>query len=156
MVNPDTKFRAAEVAQILNLTSGRVAKLGNVVRPVTVPMGSGHRAEYRFRDIVEVAMANEMATFGVPSRRTAQYLDQFSRSRAQVDWFAPENDRVWAILGSGQDWAIGMSLDAMWLLLGGGIKQWSAIVIDIGRIKLAIQQGIERLNEETKKGALTK
>jgi hypothetical protein len=143
IMNLDIAFHAADVAPILSLSSAQVAKLGAMVRPTSITMGSGHRARYGFRHIVEIAIARELAGLGVPTRQIAQWIQRLSGSRAQIDWLSLEQAETWMVLSPNGAWAIGMSLMGAWRLLGQHGPYMSSIMIDVGQIKRLIAEKIQ-------------
>lgn len=126
-----------------------IAKMGQIITPHREANGRGYRAAYSFRNMVEMRIVEELSFYGIPQKKIQRYIQNFGKE-TKIDWLVDLQTNIWLAIDGWGHWAIGNDLeDVMDILsLGGRDKTLSSVVVDVGKIKQDIRNGLERIVEE--------
>ena len=127
-------YFAHEAAKILNVSPEHVARLGQIIEPDYPAGGKGFRAQYSFRNLVEMRIAEEMAAFSIPRKRINLYLREINHSLLR--WLEVDGNDGWLIIGK-ENWSVVTSFEA---LSPNQLNEFYLFSINLIRIKNNIRQ----------------
>ena len=139
------QYLARDVAAILEKPAAYVAQVGQVIQPHQPAHGRGYRAEYSFKNIVEIALYDTLNKFGVPRKFIKEHLINLGKSRYR--WLEHDGKDGWVLLDSEWRWSAGHTPNHTIVNLDQSSPVTAAIVVDLGRIKNTIRQ---KLNMEVR------
>lgn len=140
--NHANRFQASQAAQIMGRESITVARLGQVIAPERPAYGKGHRAGYSFRNLVEMRLAEELARFGVPQKRTQHYIESLRRSWGK--WLEEDGSAGWVVLDD-QEWGAGSTVDMALQTLERSRPVGAFLAVDLRKIKESLRANMENI-----------
>ena len=146
MLNPDSKYKAAEAAKLIERTSVDVARLGQIVTPEIPANGKGYRAFYSFRNLVEMRLAEELGKFGIPQKRIERMIEELRKTKCR--WLDLDGRDGVVILDRNWKFAAGDTIDLALRSISVNIPVTSAMIVDLGIIKRAIRRNMEQNEAE--------
>ena len=130
-------FTAAQIASVMDCPVQRVAHMGQIVIPDGPANGSGHRAQYSFRNILEMAITERLMNFGVPRKRIQRYLEALRK--AHNHWLEIDGpDEGFILMSSDWRWGAGTTIEGAVGVLARFLPVDGFIAIDIGFIKKSL------------------
>ena len=135
------EFSAAHIAVVLECPVQHIAHMGQIVLPDGPANGSGHRAQYSFRNILEMMITERLRSFGVPQKRIQRYLAALRKAHNR--WLEIDGpDEGWIVLDRVSRWAAGSTLAGAVEVLALTTPADALIAVDLGRLKQALRHKI--------------
>lgn len=130
------EFSASAIASVMECPAQHIAHMGQIIMPDGPANGSGHRAKYSFRNVLEMAIAERLMNFGVPQKRIQRYLEALRK--AHNHWLEMKGPDGWVILDGSGRWSAGSTLEGAVEVLALSKPAESLIAIDLGCLKKAL------------------
>lgn len=137
-MNQDIEYyQAGEAAELINLTSADVAKLGQIITPDVPADGKGYRSLYSFRNLVEMRLGEELSRIGISWKRINKYIEELRKSYCR--WLDEYGRDGWLVLDGTWKWGAGDTLEmAMYSIFKGSVASM-IIAVNIKVIKDGIR-----------------
>lgn len=129
-------FNASRVASVMGCPVQHIAHMGQIILPDGPANGSGHRAKYSFRNVLEIAIAERLISFGVHQKRIQKYLEALRK--AHNHWLESDGPDGWIVLDGFSRWAAGSTLEGAIGVLALTKPAEALIAIDIGQLRKAL------------------
>jgi hypothetical protein len=139
-------YLVKQVSSVLDLPCTQIAQIGQIIQPEIPAHGRGHRSNYSFRNMVEIAIFHHMAKFGVPRKHIQRYLKDLGIS--QFRWLEHEGFDGWVVLDDQWRWSAGTTPDAAIENMERTAPVFAALTVDVKTIKEKIREklGLEKVH----------